>query len=103
MLSAFDLPGMPHSRRYVGASWTSSNSTLAFSNRLSSYFKDVRELHSAALTQSLTWESVQCPGCSVWLPMPLGAVWGLQLRQEQAEAPDISHKLSGCCQDCRPL
>ena len=32
MLRALERPGMPHSSLYVGASATSSNSTLAFSN-----------------------------------------------------------------------
>jgi hypothetical protein len=45
MFRAFDLPGMPHIRRYVGASLASSNSMLAFSNRSSWYFRDVSELH----------------------------------------------------------
>ena len=45
MLRALDLPGMPHMRRYVGASLASSNSTLAFSKRSSWYFREVSELH----------------------------------------------------------
>ena len=44
MLSALERPGMPHIRRYVGASRASSNSTLAFSNRGSWYFSDVSDL-----------------------------------------------------------
>ena len=38
MFNAFDRPGMPHSIRYVGANFSSSNSTDAFSYRSSLYF-----------------------------------------------------------------
>lgn len=44
MLRALERPGTPHSRRYVGASFCSSNSTLAFSKALFSNFRDVKEL-----------------------------------------------------------
>lgn len=44
VLSALERPGMPHRRRCVGTSFTSSNSTLAFSNRGSSYFSPVSAL-----------------------------------------------------------
>jgi len=46
MFRALDLPGMPHMRRYVGASLASSNSTLAFSKRPSWYLREVSELHA---------------------------------------------------------
>ena len=51
MLRALERPGMPHMRRYVGASLASSNSTLAFSKRSSWYLSDVRELHAQSLSQ----------------------------------------------------
>ena len=51
MLRALERPGMPHMRRYVGASLASSNSTLAFSKRSSWYLSDVSELRAHPSSQ----------------------------------------------------
>lgn len=57
ILSALLRPGMPHSRRYVGASRASSNSMLTFSKRSSSYLSDV----SALQCQIDIWSAEHVP------------------------------------------
>lgn len=62
VLMALERPGMPHSRRKVGCSFSSSNSTLAFSKRGSSYFRLVRALHSSRADLASGFGARSCQG-----------------------------------------
>ena len=72
ILRALLRPGTPHSRRYVGAILRSSNSTLAFSKRSSSYFSVVRALRWALEEVSGLYHPWPPPCEYPTLPIPDG-------------------------------
>ena len=79
MLRALERPGMPHMRRYVGASLASSNSTLAFSKRSSWYLSDVSELRKRPSSQ---WTDNIAAGTAAYKQAALGGKEVLEVSQQ---------------------